>query len=856
MPKHFAFLFLLIPFFGFAQFEGPRPTWVKLEDAPAPQESWREDGMQFLAYDHQYNIAEEESFYRYTYHLESPEAVTSNSDISVSYFPSYRKLTFHNIFVIRNGARIDLLKDHQADLVRNESNRGNLIYDSSVAMIYHLKDIRPGDILQYEFSRKGTNPAFGEHYYSSESLQRYIPIGYLNYRILVPDGEDPKLIFSGPEEVEPARNRNANFEEWKWELRDIPAAEYEGGEPYNFDPRNGVSISNYRSWADLEKEALSLYELSDLDKTEIKKAAEGIIGSEKNLEKQLLLLSRFVQDQVRYLGFEQGVHAFKPHNPLEVLSQRFGDCKDKSMALVELMRSLGVEAYPMWVSSYKQARLADDEVSPYVFDHCVMLAILGKDTIYIDPTTSSVGGTFKSQSFPNYGKGFILKKGQTGLSRLPLRLKGRVEIEDNYGVAVNNSGSSTLRVHTTYYGDEADGIRAYLTNNSAEVISEDYVDYYRRLWPSIRVDKLPEIKDDLLANTIEVFEYYSIDSLWELEEEQIFQAYFYAEGLRDFMTFTDNNDRKSPVSLVFPKDLRYKVTINLPEDWPLVDDEYTIDRPEYYYQYKALGSADKKKFYIEHHYQTRAPEVAASDYSRLVRDHDKMLENMNYSLSFRDSKLAVGDSSGKNDLALMNIIFWIVRILALAIGLIGFIILHRRYDPRPKPEFLQTKGSSIGGWMLLPLIGLLFSPFFLIKSMYEAYDAEVISNLAFFLKTDSEYSNVGYVVFALFEHFVDIIRLLFVVLLVIQFFQQRSSLPILMVIWYAFSTIWEIFIEFSLVSYDLSTSYEAGKNLGRSFISILIWIPFFLVNRRVKETFTYTRKHYKLEDETLTEAGG
>ena len=58
----------------------------------------------------------------------------------------------------------------------------------------------------------------------------------------------------------------------------------------------------------------------------------------------------FVQDDIRYTGIEIGVGRISADTTGEVLARRFGDCKDKVLLLVTILRALGVEAYPALVN--------------------------------------------------------------------------------------------------------------------------------------------------------------------------------------------------------------------------------------------------------------------------------------------------------------------------------------------------------------------------------------------------------------------------------------------------------------------------------------------------------------------------
>src|SRR5207248_3294814 len=86
---------------------------------------------------------------------------------------------------------------------------------------------------------------------------------------------------------------------------------------------------------------------------------------------------RFVQDDVRYLGIEIGPSSHRPHPPAAVLDQRFGDCKDKSLLLVTLLRALGVEAWPVLLHTSLGRALDEWLPTAVAFNHVVVLARVG-----------------------------------------------------------------------------------------------------------------------------------------------------------------------------------------------------------------------------------------------------------------------------------------------------------------------------------------------------------------------------------------------------------------------------------------------------------------------------------------------
>ena len=62
-----------------------------------------------------------------------------------------------------------------------------------------------------------------------------------------------------------------------------------------------------------------------------------------------MLALQFVQNKIRYVSLSFGSNAYHPHHPDEVLQNRYGDCKDKSLLLLSLLRAAGIQAWPALV---------------------------------------------------------------------------------------------------------------------------------------------------------------------------------------------------------------------------------------------------------------------------------------------------------------------------------------------------------------------------------------------------------------------------------------------------------------------------------------------------------------------------
>ena len=81
-----------------------------------------------------------------------------------------------------------------------------------------------------------------------------------------------------------------------------------------------------------------------------------------------------------------GESSHRPASPNEVLRRRFGDCKDKSLLLITLLRELGIDSKPVLLQIGRHMGLEKTLPSPQFFDHAIVQAALNGKTFFLDPT--------------------------------------------------------------------------------------------------------------------------------------------------------------------------------------------------------------------------------------------------------------------------------------------------------------------------------------------------------------------------------------------------------------------------------------------------------------------------------------
>lgn len=98
----------------------------------------------------------------------------------------------------------------------------------------------------------------------------------------------------------------------------------------------------------------------------------------------------WVQQNIKYIAFEDGLGGFKPRNPSQVFGKRYGDCKDMSCLTVQMLHHAGIPAYHTWIGTRAIPYTYEEVPSPMTDNHMIATAKVGGNLIFLDPTNSDL----------------------------------------------------------------------------------------------------------------------------------------------------------------------------------------------------------------------------------------------------------------------------------------------------------------------------------------------------------------------------------------------------------------------------------------------------------------------------------
>jgi hypothetical protein len=223
-----------------------------------------------------------------------------------------------------------------------------------------------------------------------------------SYTVVVPDEisikyivkNDPKGLFQFSEE----KKRKETI--YKWTLKNVkPINDNFSGAPddnyyqpnviiyiTSFQGKNGVQ-NFLSSLDDLYKWDVGfIRELNTTQDVNLKKVVDSIIVGKKTEIDKAKSIYNWVQQSIRYVAFENGLEGFRPRQAAEVCDKRYGDCKDMSSIITQMLRIAGIKAYYTWIGTRSLPYDYTDIALPIDDNHMISTANIDGKWIFLDGT--------------------------------------------------------------------------------------------------------------------------------------------------------------------------------------------------------------------------------------------------------------------------------------------------------------------------------------------------------------------------------------------------------------------------------------------------------------------------------------
>jgi hypothetical protein len=239
---------------------------------------------------------------------------------------------------------------------------------------------------------------------------------------------------------------------------------------------------------------------------QVRQLATELTRGKTTRDEKLKALFEFVADDIRYVNYISG-EWWLPNRPQQLLARRQGDCDDKAILLITLLKAVGIEATEVLIQTRQTAQpslLLSKKAAIPLFDHGIayLPAKDGQPAMWLDATSpQSRLGPLPSMDARTYA--LFVNEGPAQMVPTPRSKPEEHGAESAWELRLDAGGGATLAATETHRGDHAFYLRTALREQDARTqwVEQNLIAGWL---PQVQVEPEIGFKSDLPRGEVQV----------------------------------------------------------------------------------------------------------------------------------------------------------------------------------------------------------------------------------------------------------------------------------------------------------------------------------------------------------------
>jgi hypothetical protein len=213
----------------------------------------------------------------------------------------------------------------------------------------------------------------------------------------------------------------------------------------------GESLKGFDKVDDIYNWNNKLYMMAGNQPDKLKPVLAKILQGKTTEEDKIKAVYYWVQDNIRYIAYEDGYSGYIPSSAQDVLEKKYGDCKGMANLLTEFLKLAGVDAHFTWIGT-RSIPYPQSLPALCVNNHAICTIYYKDKEYFLDATEKYV--PFGENAFRIQGKEAMIAKGDAfEIKQVPLTTGNEHKVQTNASLALNNN-TLTGSVKVTLTGNE------------------------------------------------------------------------------------------------------------------------------------------------------------------------------------------------------------------------------------------------------------------------------------------------------------------------------------------------------------------------------------------------------------------
>ena len=240
--------------------------------------------------------------------------------------------------------------------------------------------------------------------------------------------------------------------------------------------------------------------------------------------------------------------------------------------------------------------------------------------------------------------------------------------------------------------------------------------------------------------------------------------------------------------------------------------------------------------WLDYEYRSLTNFLPAQLTTRHLQSLDEMERALGYALKWQNLETVTSASQFNWPIFFAALIFAGV----ISVGA-GILYIYQRRLPAVPPPLAHKELSGLGGWLVLIAIRLIISPIFQAAHILRSLRSFGLWRWEALTSPGGTAYHPAWAPLLILELFGEMSILILTILVLVLFLQRRRVVPVLFIALLLASL---VFVVGDMIGLQIiktipeTTKTLLLRNLLAAIIGCAIWIPYMLLSRRVKATFT------------------
>ncbi|MCG2616828.1 transglutaminase domain-containing protein [Terrimonas sp. NA20] len=295
---------------------------------------------------------------------------------------------------------VDNSKKHGITPKHEYYSVNDIFYSDARICYFKLPFAKKGATGKVTFEKTTLDP----HYFTSIYLAGSEAVAEMELKIFIPSWMKAELKDLNCEKFDIKKNAVPEKDGimYTYMVKNMPAIPRESSSPgityyaphimvmNKYAEPAGIKYTYFNTLKDQYNWYHKLIKETENDPQVMKAKAEEVTKGLVTDDAKVKAVFQWVQDNIRYIAFEDGIAGFKPDKAQNVLQKKYGDCKGMANLVTEMLRSINLDARRCWIGTrhlfydYSTPSLAVD-------NHMISVWMNKGVPVYLDATEKYIG---------------------------------------------------------------------------------------------------------------------------------------------------------------------------------------------------------------------------------------------------------------------------------------------------------------------------------------------------------------------------------------------------------------------------------------------------------------------------------